>query len=76
MSGQWNQIKPAVPFETEKRRTPAASVPAGGNKFMLQGGFNTFSGKLKNQTIVYDVPSNTWQTALPYTEANRGARQM
>lgn len=75
MNDKWEVIQPNTPFNTESRRIPSAIVLPDGKRFLLQGGY-TKGTKFINQTIIYDTTTNTWQNGSPYTELNRGVRQM
>lgn len=76
MSSQWNLITPAIPFDTELRRTPASAVLSDGKTFLIHGGHDMLYRKLTNQTISFDTSTETWSRKEPYIDGNNGPRQM
>lgn len=76
INGKWDIVEPSAPFDTEQRRIPNAIVLADGKKLLVQGGYGDKNVKYVNQTIIYDMTTNSWTSGSPYAEADRGVRQM
>jgi hypothetical protein len=76
MGIMWNKITPAASFDTEQRTGASSIALPDGKKFLIQGGRNSLNNKFTNQTIIYDTSTNTWDTGSPYSEIDRGIRQM
>lgn len=74
MRDKWVPVQPSTTFNPEQRRSMTAIALPDGKRLLIQGGYS--NSKLVNQTIIYDSTTNSWKNALPYTEVNRGVRQM
>lgn len=76
LSNKWEKVVPRTPFDPELRNHPNAAVLSDGKRILLHGGLYYPGGKFVNQTIIYDTSTNSWETAPPYVESDRGIRQM
>ncbi|CAO3618088.1 unnamed protein product [Mucor hiemalis] len=76
INNNWETVQPSASFDTELRRIPNALVLSDGKRLLVQGGYGDVKVKYVNQTIIYDTTTNAWTNGSPYTEANRGIRQI
>jgi hypothetical protein len=74
----WKIVTPNTAGVNTEERGSCQYATVGGTRLVLSGCYNCISkgGPISNQTIVYDVETNSWKSYPNYLEQPYGNRQM